>query len=110
MSASDASLITFAEKVPYRRSSEIFSGYRLFSAVDEWLTDDFDTQAPKALVNELACGAWIAKITRPTDGKSEIPPDMTQLSYVHGASEAPFIGNTIGVRFDLIVERFAERD
>jgi fatty-acyl-CoA synthase len=35
---------------------------------------------------------------------------MTQLSYVHGASEAPFIGDTIGVHFDRIVERFAERD
>jgi fatty-acyl-CoA synthase len=36
--------------------------------------------------------------------------DMTQLSYVHGASEAPFIGDTIGVHFDGIAERFAERD
>src|SRR5215472_7998506 len=35
---------------------------------------------------------------------------MTQLSYVHGASEAPFIGDTIGVHFDRIVARFAERD
>src|SRR5271169_4516174 len=36
--------------------------------------------------------------------------DMTPLSYVHGASDAPFIGDTIGVYFDRIVERFAERD
>ena len=35
---------------------------------------------------------------------------MTQLSYVHGASETSFIGDTIGVHFDRIVERFAERD
>jgi fatty-acyl-CoA synthase len=35
---------------------------------------------------------------------------MTQLSYVHGASNTPFIGDTIGVYFDRIVERFAERD
>jgi len=35
---------------------------------------------------------------------------MMQLSYVHGASDAPFIGDTIGVHFDRIVERFAERD
>ena len=35
---------------------------------------------------------------------------MTQLSYVYGASAAPFIGDTIGVHFDRIVERLAERD
>jgi fatty-acyl-CoA synthase len=35
---------------------------------------------------------------------------MPQLSYVHGASGAPFIGDTIGVHFDRIVERFGERD
>jgi fatty-acyl-CoA synthase len=35
---------------------------------------------------------------------------MSQLSYVHGASETPFIGDTIGVHFDLVAERFAERD
>jgi fatty-acyl-CoA synthase len=35
---------------------------------------------------------------------------MGQLSYVHGASEVPFIGDTIGVHFDRIAERFAERD
>ena len=35
---------------------------------------------------------------------------MTQASYVHGASVAPFIDDTIGVLFDRIVERFAERD
>jgi len=33
-----------------------------------------------------------------------------QLSYVHGASDAPFIGETIGVHFDRIAERFAERE
>ncbi len=35
---------------------------------------------------------------------------MPQLSYVHGASNTPFIGDTIGVHFDRIVERFGERD
>src|SRR6516162_726258 len=35
---------------------------------------------------------------------------MGQLSYVHGASDTPFIGDTIGVRFDRVVDRFAERD
>ena len=35
---------------------------------------------------------------------------MMQLSYVHGASDAPFIGDTIGVHFDRIARRFAERD
>ena len=35
---------------------------------------------------------------------------MTQLSYVHGASDTPFIGDTIGVHFDRVVERFADRD
>jgi fatty-acyl-CoA synthase len=50
------------------------------------------------------------RYTHPKDRESEIPPDMTQLSYVHGASDSPFIGDTIGVHFDHIVERFAERD
>src|SRR5690348_9106883 len=35
---------------------------------------------------------------------------MPQLSYVHGASGTPFIGDTIGLHFDRIVERFGERD
>src|ERR1700749_2961486 len=35
---------------------------------------------------------------------------MPQLSYVHGASDTPFIGDTIGVHFDRIAERFGERD
>jgi fatty-acyl-CoA synthase len=35
---------------------------------------------------------------------------MSSLSYGHGASEAPFIGETIGVHFDRIAERFGERD
>jgi fatty-acyl-CoA synthase len=35
---------------------------------------------------------------------------MPQLSYVHGASDTPFIGDTIGVHFDRIAERFDERD
>jgi fatty-acyl-CoA synthase len=35
---------------------------------------------------------------------------MPQLSYVHGASDTPFIGDTIGVHFDRMVERFGERD
>src|SRR5205807_2273599 len=35
---------------------------------------------------------------------------MPQLSYVHGASGTPFIGDTIGVHFDRIVERFGARD
>jgi fatty-acyl-CoA synthase len=35
---------------------------------------------------------------------------MPQLSYVHGASDTSFIGDTIGVHFDRMVARFAERD
>src|SRR5438094_6295701 len=35
---------------------------------------------------------------------------MPQPSYVHGASTVPLIGETIGVHFDRIVERFGERD
>src|ERR1700730_5416034 len=35
---------------------------------------------------------------------------MAQLSSVHGASDRPFIGDTIGVHFDRIVERFADSD
>src|SRR5215475_2399452 len=35
---------------------------------------------------------------------------MPRASYVHGASEIPFIGDTIGVHFDRIAERFGERD
>src|ERR1700751_6118926 len=35
---------------------------------------------------------------------------MPQLSYVHGANDIPFVGDTIGVHFDRIVERFAGRD
>jgi fatty-acyl-CoA synthase len=35
---------------------------------------------------------------------------MSQLSYVHGASTTPLIGDTIGVHFDRIAERFANRD
>ncbi len=32
------------------------------------------------------------------------------LSYVHGSSDAPLIGETLGVFFDKIVERFGERE
>ena len=35
---------------------------------------------------------------------------MPQPSYVHGASDIPLIGETIGVHFDRIVARFPERD
>ena len=35
---------------------------------------------------------------------------MTSESYVHGASEVPFIGDTIGAHFDRMAERFGERD
>src|SRR6266481_6014620 len=35
---------------------------------------------------------------------------MAELSYVHGASDRPFIGDTIGAHFDRIVEHFAECD
>ncbi len=35
---------------------------------------------------------------------------MPRPSYVHGASETPLIGETIGVYFDNAAERFAERD
>jgi hypothetical protein len=43
-------------------------------------------------------------------GIGECRSDMTQLSYVHGASDTPFIGDTIGVYFDQIVGRFADCD
>src|SRR5919109_1268408 len=36
--------------------------------------------------------------------------EKAPLSYVHGASDTPFIGDTIGVHFDRMVERFGERD
>jgi fatty-acyl-CoA synthase len=35
---------------------------------------------------------------------------MAQLSYVHGVSDTPFIGDPIGVYFDRMVERFGEHD
>jgi fatty-acyl-CoA synthase len=35
---------------------------------------------------------------------------MPEPSYVHGASATPLIGETIGVHFDRIVERFGDRD
>ncbi len=35
---------------------------------------------------------------------------MPQLSYVHGVSDTPLIGETIGVHFDHIAERFGDRD
>ncbi|HJU14843.1 MAG TPA: AMP-binding protein [Stellaceae bacterium] len=35
---------------------------------------------------------------------------MSELSYVHGASDRPLIGETIGVHFDRIAARFGERD
>src|ERR1700743_1760717 len=35
---------------------------------------------------------------------------MPQPSYVHGASNVPLIGETIGVHFDRIVARFPERE
>src|SRR5829696_3730145 len=35
---------------------------------------------------------------------------MPQPSYVHGVSQTPLIGETIGVHFDRIAERFAARD
>jgi fatty-acyl-CoA synthase len=35
---------------------------------------------------------------------------MVSLSYVHGASDRHFIGDTIGVHFDRIAKRFGERD
>jgi hypothetical protein len=34
---------------------------------------------------------------------------MAQLSYVHGASGTPLIGETIGVHFDKVAERCGER-
>jgi fatty-acyl-CoA synthase len=37
-------------------------------------------------------------------------PAMPQPSYVHGASDIPLIGETIGVHFDRVVARFPERD
>ncbi|HZU90856.1 MAG TPA: AMP-binding protein, partial [Stellaceae bacterium] len=35
---------------------------------------------------------------------------MTELSYVHGASDKPLIGETIGAHFDRVAARFGERD
>jgi fatty-acyl-CoA synthase len=35
---------------------------------------------------------------------------MPQLSYVHGASDIPLLGDTIGVHFDRIVAKHGERD
>jgi fatty-acyl-CoA synthase len=35
---------------------------------------------------------------------------MIQLSYVHGASDRPLIGETIGAHFDRVAERFGKRD
>src|SRR4051812_48918494 len=39
-------------------------------------------------------------------------PEMVPLtrSYVHGASDVPLIGDTIGEHFERIVDRFADRD
>src|SRR5438128_6480375 len=44
-----------------------------------------------------------------------IPPkapggEMAQLSYVHGASSTPLIGETIGIHFDKVAERCGEGD
>ncbi|HEX3538788.1 MAG TPA: AMP-binding protein [Stellaceae bacterium] len=39
---------------------------------------------------------------------SALPSDVP--SYVHGASDVPLIGETIGVHFDRMVKRFADRD
>ena len=36
-------------------------------------------------------------------------PRLT-MSYVHGASATPFLGQTIGRQFDLTVERFPDRE
>jgi fatty-acyl-CoA synthase len=36
--------------------------------------------------------------------------EMPQLSYVHGATSTPLIGETIGVHFDKVAERCAEHD
>ena len=35
---------------------------------------------------------------------------MAQLSYVHGASSTPLIGETIGIHFDKLAERCGEGD
>src|SRR5580704_179975 len=37
-------------------------------------------------------------------------PVMPLPSYVHGASNIPLIGETIGVHFDRAIERYGERD
>ena len=39
-----------------------------------------------------------------------MPQPSYEPSYVHGASDIPLIGETIGVHFDRIVERHGERD
>jgi fatty-acyl-CoA synthase len=54
-----------------------------------------------------AIGAMLrAKLTAAQGGDEP----MAQPSYVHGASDVPLIGETIGAHFDRIVERFAERE
>ena len=63
-----------------------------------------------ALVFWLRAVILERKIALEASGIGEYRFDMAQMSYVHGASEAPFVGDTIGVHFDRIVERFAERD
>src|SRR5271156_3667614 len=52
------------------------------------------------------------RINRPTSRSlaSLGPPEMPRLSYVHGASRTRLIGETIGVHFDRIAERFGVRD
>jgi fatty-acyl-CoA synthase len=45
-----------------------------------------------------------------TAGRLTAEDRMAAASYVHGASDAPFIGDTVGAYFDRVVERHAGRD
>jgi len=45
-----------------------------------------------------------------SDGRKPVPAPSYVPSYVHGASEVPLIGETIGAHFDRMAARFAERD
>jgi fatty-acyl-CoA synthase len=49
-------------------------------------------------------------ITKDEQGGGKEQDGMMELSYVHGASAKPLIGETIGVNFDRTAERFADRD
>ena len=60
--------------------------------------------------NDLSCGQSIADPARPAKSKSDASREETSmsdpaLSYVHGASAQPLLGETIGANFDRTVAR-----